>query len=106
MEQEEPLDLSIKSKETQVSLKSMEDTFDFAKLYHTYYAISSRALPVYPSFESFSPPQTSSVLSSEHKETRKRKHSSSTCDSDESVSGDENKIKVENKTITRNSDLK
>ena len=74
--------------------------------YHTYYAISSRSLQVYPSYESHSPPQTSPIVLGENIETRKRKNSSSTSESDESVSGDEKKLKFENKTITRNDDLK
>jgi hypothetical protein len=109
VEQEEPLDLSAKNNKTRVSeknVKKMEETFDFAKFYHTYYAISSRSLSAYPSYESVSPPQTSPLLLGEHKETRKRKHSSSSFESDESVSGDEKKFRVENKTITRNDDLK
>jgi hypothetical protein len=109
VEQEEPLDLTVKTKESQVSeknVKNMEDTSDFAKFYHTYYSISSRSLPAYPSYESFCPNQTSPVLLDEHKETRKRKHSSSTCESDESISGDEKKVIIENKIIKRNDDLK
>ena len=79
VEQEEPLDLSAKNNETRVSeknVKNIEETFDFAKFHHTYYAISSRSLPAYPSYESGSPPQTSPVLFDEQKEIRKRKHSS------------------------------
>ena len=83
VEQEEPLDLSIKIGETQVIVKSVEETFDFAKFYHTYYAIASRSLPAYPSYTSFSPPQTSPVLLGGNIKTRKRKHSSSTSESDE-----------------------
>ena len=96
VEQEEPLDLSVKSKETQVSLKSLEETFDFAKFYYNYYAISARSLPAYPIYELCNP-----LLSGEHKENRKRKYSSSTCESDESGSGDEKKSRIETETITR-----
>ena len=38
VEQEEPLDLSVKNKENQVkdkNVNNMEETFDFAKFYHT-----------------------------------------------------------------------
>jgi hypothetical protein len=45
VEQEEPLDLSMKEKKG----KNKEETFDLAKFYHAYYAISSRSLPAYPS---------------------------------------------------------
>ena len=55
VEQEEPLDLSLNEKK----VKNKEETFDFAKFFHTYYTISSRSLPAYPSYELHSPPQTS-----------------------------------------------
>ena len=93
--QEEPLDLSMKTQVEsgmgqKAEVKNQGTSFDLWKFYQTYHQISSRSWTDYPGdYGSVQPCQTSPS------NTRKRKSSSSSIESEGSESGDEKKIRLE-----------
>ena len=95
-QQEEPLDLSVKKERSSEPASLVKPNFDFQKFYDTYCEISSRSLPVLPHFDAPKVREDVDEIS-----IRKRKYSTDTCESDETVSGDEKRIKVDDQETAK-----